>query len=209
MSHEHNDHCGHEAHDHDHDHQGGSGPDDNLFTQIDRSNVIALNANGEGSVVIKPWHQRLDESEFLQSDADDSMIIRIPFTASVKLKSLLLKTGPAEQTPSKMLLFPNSPTFDFNDVADKAAAQEFDVVQSRDVGEYHLKAAKFSNISHLTLYLPEAQGGDTLQIYYIGFLGTWTPHQNMPIITVYEAQANLADHEKIQGTDSNGFNFKA
>jgi hypothetical protein len=26
-------------------------------------------------------------------------------------------------------------------------------------------------------------------------------HKNKPIITVYETQANLADHEKIQGLD--------
>jgi hypothetical protein len=26
-------------------------------------------------------------------------------------------------------------------------------------------------------------------------------HKNNPVITVYEAQANIADHPKIQGTD--------
>jgi hypothetical protein len=29
--------------------------------------------------------------------------------------------------------------------------------------------------------------------------------KNQPVIAVYEAQANLADHEKIQGTDGNIF----
>lgn len=31
-------------------------------------------------------------------------IIRIPFTGSVKLRSLLLKTGPADLTPLKVML---------------------------------------------------------------------------------------------------------
>jgi hypothetical protein len=65
----------------------------------------------------------------LESDADDQMldqtrhtltlqtndlnpqcrIIRIPFTASVKLRALLLKTGPTDQTPSKVVLVLSSP----------------------------------------------------------------------------------------------------
>lgn len=71
MSHNHNhDHshsCNDESHshdDHDHDHSHSSeatGPQDNLYIHIDRSNVVALNATGEGKEVIKPWHERLDE----------------------------------------------------------------------------------------------------------------------------------------------------
>jgi hypothetical protein len=34
----------------------------------------------------------------------ESSIIRIPFTGSVKLRSLLLKSGPGEQTPAKVAL---------------------------------------------------------------------------------------------------------
>ena len=64
--HDHNDHahCGDESHDHDHDHSSqASGPQDNLFIHIDRNNVVALNASDEGSIVIKPWHERMDETK--------------------------------------------------------------------------------------------------------------------------------------------------
>lgn len=62
MPHQHDDNCGHEAHEHDHDHDASDlGPQDNLFPVIDRSNVVALNASGDGPEIIKPWHQRLDE----------------------------------------------------------------------------------------------------------------------------------------------------
>jgi len=137
MPHDHDHTCGHEAHEHDHDHEAPSGQlgfQDNLYTRIDRSNVIALNANGQGSDVIKPWNERLDESKvcrpnewttfsepikFLESDADDQMfvscciqgallttirIVRIPFTGLVRLKALLLKAGPEGHTPSKIQL---------------------------------------------------------------------------------------------------------
>ncbi|KAI0028976.1 galactose-binding domain-like protein [Vararia minispora EC-137] len=195
---EHHDH-GHE-HDHDHDMPGG-GPQDNLFVHIDRENVVALNSTSQGSTVIKPWHERTDETKFVESDADDQLILRVPFTGSVKLRSLLLKTGPADLTPTKVALFPNIESFDFSDLADREPTHQHPVAQSRDVGEYALKPAKFSSVSTITLFFPAAQGGDVTRVYYVGFLGQFTQHRVAPIITVYEAQANPADHQKIKGTD--------
>ncbi|KAA1467425.1 DUF1000-domain-containing protein [Dentipellis sp. KUC8613] len=204
MSHSHNhnhDHCGDESHDHDHDHDHpqSTGTQDNIFIHIDRPHVVALNASGEGPEVIKPWDKRLDEAVYLESDADDQMIIRIPFTGSVKLRALLLKTGPGDQTPSKVSVFANEDDLDFDNASDKQPAQELTVAQGREVGEYALKPAKFPNVSSVTLFFPASQGADNIRIYYVGFMGTWTERD--PVITVYESHANLADHEKIQGTD--------
>jgi len=145
----------------------------------------------------------MDESESLESDADDQMIIRIPLIGSAKLRALLLKTGPADQTPEKVLLFANENNMDFDDVLAKKPSQEFAIPQGRDVGEYTLKSGKFSNVSSVTLFFPAAQGADTVQIYYIGLLGQWSERKEQPVITVYEAQANIADHEKIRGTEGN------
>ena len=54
-----------DAHDHDHDHglPEDVGYRDNLFSRIDRANVVALNVEepGKGPEVVKPWDQRLDE----------------------------------------------------------------------------------------------------------------------------------------------------
>ncbi|KZT19231.1 DUF1000-domain-containing protein [Neolentinus lepideus HHB14362 ss-1] len=207
MSHHHHDNCGHEAHDHDHDHGHGhdepGGPKDNLFIRIDRPNVVALNADKEGPEVIKPWDKRLDEEVFVESDADDQLIIRVPFTGSVKLRAVLLKTGPADQTPAKVLLYANENNLDFSDATDKKPTQEFAVAQGREVGEYSVMPAKFSNITSITLFFPASQGADTTRIYYVGFLGSWSERKENPVITVYEAHANLADHEKIRGTEGN------
>lgn len=68
MSHNH-DHGSCNDHSDQHDHQHGPpeavGPRDNLFTRIDRDNVMALNAQdpAKGPEVIKPWDQRLDEDK--------------------------------------------------------------------------------------------------------------------------------------------------
>jgi hypothetical protein len=58
--------CGDEGHNHDHEHDLSFelGPQDNLFSQVDLQNVTVLNAAGEeGSIVIKPWDRRLDETK--------------------------------------------------------------------------------------------------------------------------------------------------
>jgi len=195
--------CHDESHDHDHDHPSETGPSDNLYAYIELANVTALNVseNTPGAKVIKPWHERLDETVWIDSDADDQLIVRVPFTGSVNLRSVLLKCGPGEQTPANVRLFANSDHLDFSDIADRTCAQELNIPQGREVGEYAVKPAKFQNVSSVTLFFPSSQGAETIRIYYIGLRGTWTERKRDPVITVYESRANLADHEKIQGTD--------
>lgn len=36
------------------------------------------------------------------------------------------------------------------------------------------RAAKFTNISSITVFFPASQGADETRIYYLGFLGHWS-----------------------------------
>lgn len=80
------------------------------------------------------------------------------------------------------------------------------------------RPAKFPSVTSLTLFFPASQGADTTRIYYIGFLGQWTEvgslltlsiggpnnlrqRNDKPVIAVYEARANPADHKGIRGID--------
>ena len=54
---------------------------------------------------------------------------------------------------------------------------------------------KFSNVRWLTLYFPENFGADQTIIDYIGLSGEWTPLIKDPVITLYEAAPNPADHQ--------------
>ena len=54
---------GQDSHDHSHDQSDDLGPQDNLYTYIDRQNVVALNIGDyQSSSIIKPWHLRMDEN---------------------------------------------------------------------------------------------------------------------------------------------------
>ncbi|KAG8834444.1 hypothetical protein FRC17_008810 [Serendipita sp. 399] len=194
-------HHGHDCHDehsdqhtHSHDVPLDEVPRETLWGIIDHTNVVALNVVEQRNI-LKPWEDRNDEeivrnysnlslkdslvdptgTQYLESDADDQMIIRIPFTdSSAKLVSILVKAGPGEQTPAKLRLFVNKESLDFDDVEHTEIAQELDIPQSREVGEYQLKPAKFSNVRNLAIFVPAAQGSETTRIYYLGFTGSFT-----------------------------------
>ncbi|GAA5997925.1 PITH domain-containing protein [Rhodotorula paludigena] len=174
-----------------------------LYQHVDRDKVVALNAEEgkEGKVVIRPWDQRQQEDEWLESDADEQLILHIPFTGNVKLRSILVKTGPAGYTPDKMLVFANQ-LLDFDEATSQDVTQNFDVAATKEVVEYAVRPAKFPSVRSLTLFFPSNHGEDTTRVSFVGFKGEYSALTRDPIITVYEAQANPADHAKIPGLDS-------
>ncbi|GFZ08557.1 PITH domain protein [Actinidia rufa] len=92
---------------HDHsceDHDCSS--DFSLYKHVDLSKVSALNEAVPGSVktVFKAWEQRLNSSEgHLESnDGDPELLVFIPFTSDVKIKSISVVGGADGTSPSKM-----------------------------------------------------------------------------------------------------------
>ncbi|GAA6063140.1 hypothetical protein JCM10212_001188 [Sporobolomyces blumeae] len=174
-----------------------------LYPFVDKDKVVALNAQLDSvppHVVIRPWDQRDRDEEWLESDADEQLILRIPFTGSVKLRSILIKAGPGGFTPDKMQVFANR-QLDFDEATSTEVTQSFDVAATNQVAEYVVRPAKFPSVTSLTLFFPSNHGEDTTRISFVGFRGEYTPLKRDPIITVYEAQANPADHAKIPGLD--------
>ena len=96
-SHSHDDHSGH-GHDHDHDHSHDVTPalESTLYSQLDFDGISTLNEEESESgvgIVKKTWAQRLDEEPELKSDADEQLLMYIPFVSSPR--SLLLYNSPA------------------------------------------------------------------------------------------------------------------
>ncbi|XP_038981235.1 PITH domain-containing protein 1 isoform X4 [Phoenix dactylifera] len=77
-----------------------------LYKHIDFSKVSALNESIAGSVksVFKPWEHRVDTSEGLleSNDGDPELLVFIPFTSDVKIKSISVVGGAGGTSPSKM-----------------------------------------------------------------------------------------------------------
>ena len=101
-----------------------------------------------GRLVFKPWERRLDKTECVESDADEELLINIPFTGDVKLKGLIVIGGEDDTHPDKVKdhddefnidmmathqvrLFKNRENMSFDD-AGAAADQEFSLVRDTD-----------------------------------------------------------------------------
>ncbi|KAG2232548.1 galactose-binding domain-like protein [Thamnidium elegans] len=198
MSHCHDEHC-----EHDHSDLPESGEQFLLYSKIDLDNVRCLNESelNSGKKVIRPWNERMDDLKLVESDADEQLIVVIPFTGSVKLRSICLRTDPTDSAPSKMKVFINRDDVDFDTADSYTPVQEFDLVEgSNNVIEYGVRITKFTSVRNIILYFPENFGEDTSIIRYIGFKGEWTEIKRDPIITIYEAKANPADH-KVPGAE--------
>ncbi|XP_047342170.1 PITH domain-containing protein 1 [Impatiens glandulifera] len=181
-----------------------------LYKHIDFSKVSALNESVTGSVksVFKSWERRLDTSEGIleSNEGDPELIVFIPFTSDVKIKSISVVGGADETSPSKMRAFINREGIDFSDAQTMQPVQEWDLVENfQGILEYQTRYSKFQSVASLTLHFPESFGSDKSQIYYIGLKGEATQLKRDVIATiVYEIMPNPSDH-KTRAETGGGF----
>lgn len=43
--------------------------------------------------MIKPWNEREDDTRYADSGVDDQLVIHVPFSQNVRVRSILLKLG--------------------------------------------------------------------------------------------------------------------
>ncbi|XP_047154642.1 PITH domain-containing protein 1 isoform X1 [Vigna umbellata] len=172
-----------------------------LYQHIDISKVFALNEATPGSVksVFKAWEDRLNTSgEHLKSnEGDPELLVFIPFTSDVKIKSISIVGGAYGTSPSKMRVFINREGIDFSDAQSMQAVQEWDLVENmQGVLEYQTRYSKFQSVANITLHFPESFGGDITEIHYIGFKGEATQMKRDAVANiVYELLPNPSDHK--------------
>ncbi|KAM0826710.1 hypothetical protein ACQ4PT_068681 [Festuca glaucescens] len=196
-----------------HDHECEShncAADWSLYNHVDIPKVVALNESVAGSVksVFKPWEQRLETSGgFLESnEGDPELLVFIPFTSDVKIKSIAVVGGADGSSPSRMRAFINREGIDFSDAQNMQPVQEWELAENlRGVLEYQTRYSRFQGVANLTLHFPDNFGGDTTKIYYIGLRGEATQNKRDVVVTiVYEVMPNPSDH-KTKSETGGGF----
>lgn len=172
-----------------------------LYKHIDLPRVNALNEATSGSVksVFRAWEQRLDSSVgYLESnEGDPELIVFIPFTSDVKIKSISIVGGSDGTSPSKMRAFINRDGIDFTDAQSMQAVQEWELAENlQGVLEYQTRYSRFQGVGNLTLHFSDNFGADTTQILYIGLKGEATQLKRDVVATiVYEITPNPSDHK--------------
>jgi PITH domain len=83
--------------------------------------------------------------------------------------------------------------------------QEWEMVEyppEDDVVEYPTRMARFSQVRSVALFFPGNFGdSETTHIDYIGFKGEWEELKQEAVVTVFELNANPADHPKTKSGD--------
>jgi hypothetical protein len=233
MSHPHDHYDGQDPLDHTHDHAHAHAHDHSdditpalqnlLYDQIDFGAVNCLNESAPGAavrVLQKPWAQRLDPAPELASDADEQLLLSVPFvptpdhprlnglidshsfTGQVRLHSVLIRTSTAPCAPRTLRLHINRDDLDFGTAADLPATQTLELAQGNDVQEYPVRRALFNATRLLSLFVEDNWGAgeeEVSRISYVGFKGEFMRLNKEPVSVLYEAAANPADHKGIVG----------
>ncbi|POR38072.1 60S ribosomal protein L3 [Tolypocladium paradoxum] len=211
MSHCHDEHAGHghDDHDHEHDHSDDITPalQASLYEQINFDEITTLNESRRDAgkaVVKKTWAERLDTEPELESDADEQLLMTVPFTAQVKLHSILLRTSPAACAPRTLHLYVNRADLDFASAEDLEPVQKLELSQTSEVQEIPVKRALFGKVQRLGLFFVDNFGGgdeEASRLSYIGFKGEWTRLGRAPANILYEAAPQPGDH-KVKGASN-------
>ena len=122
--------------------------------------------------MFKPWHERHSRESYVESDADEQLIVHIPFTSDVTLKSICIIAATGEEHPSKMLAFKNREDVDFDNADAMRPDQEWALNEDPEGSHpYETLIAKFNGLRNINLYFPENFGGEKTKIYFIGLRG--------------------------------------
>ncbi|KAK0634915.1 PITH domain-containing protein [Bombardia bombarda] len=210
-------HDEHSAHGHDHSHGGAEHDhsDDitpalqhSLYQHISFDGITTLNEAQYGSgkaICKKTWAERLTEDPELASDADEQLLVNIPFTGQVKLHAILLRTSDSDSAPRTLKVLVNREDVDFGTAEDAEGTQTFELSRTSEVQELPVKRARFGAVRRLALFFEDNFGEgeeDVTRIGYVGFRGEWMQLGRAPANILYEAAANPSDH-KIKGTGVN------
>ncbi|PYH82112.1 DUF1000 domain protein [Aspergillus uvarum CBS 121591] len=214
----HHHHHGHGGHCHDedgHDHSNDITPaiQSLLYSQVQFDSITTLNeaAPKSGAAIVKKtWAERLDDEPELESDADEQLLMYIPFTGQVKVHSLLIYTAPTPSAPKTLKLFKNRDDIDFATASELSPTQTIEIPQpvaGADVFEIPLNRAHWNTTTSITLFFEDNWSDgeeDVTKVGYLGFKGTFMALNREPVNFLYEAAANPNDHVAIQGVNGVG-----
>ncbi|KAL5566254.1 hypothetical protein UlMin_029418 [Ulmus minor] len=145
-----------------------------LLDFIDWSGVECLNQSSSHSLAnaLKQGY-REDDGLNLESDADEQLLIYIPFLQVVKLHSIVIK-GPEEEAPKTVKLFSNKEHMGFSNVNDFPPSDTAVLTPENVKGKpVVLKYVKFQNVRSLTIFIEDNQSESELtKVQKIGLCGT-------------------------------------
>lgn len=123
---------------------------------------------------------RDDDGLFLESDADEQLLINLPFMQVVKLHTVII-LGPPEEGPKTIKLYVNRQNMGFSNVGDFPASDILTLSPEHLKGKpLSLKYLKFQNVHSLTIFIEDNQEStDVTKINKMAFFGSTVETTNM------------------------------
>ncbi|KAJ7349391.1 PITH domain-containing protein [Mycena albidolilacea] len=152
--------------------------DVSLLEHVDIQQLNCLNESTDHSFAGIVAQKKVNTtSSYLLSDADEQLLLNIPFHQSVRVRSIVIKSSAGEQAPKRVKLLVNRPSIGFEDVED---AEEPEVAQILDLPEddvkngrpIQLRFVRFQAVNSLHIFVVSNQGGvDETRIDAVDVLG--------------------------------------
>ncbi|KAI0653209.1 DUF1000-domain-containing protein [Cubamyces menziesii] len=153
-----------------------------LLEQLDLSQLTCLNEAQEHTLKsIVANKKKNTGSAYLLSDADEQLLLSLPFSQTVKVRAIALQTSNVAQGPRKIRLVINRPSLSFDDVEDEASVvQEIDLSEEdvREGRKVPLRFVRFQSVNSLHIFVVSNQGGedetriDAIEVFGTPVMGT-------------------------------------
>lgn len=142
-----------------------------------------------------PFSNVLTNSDsFLESDADEQLLLDIQFNQPIKLHSIKLIAKSAAHAPSLVKLFVNRINMGFEDAESSPPTQELTFSEGLTSGDgtiVELRFVKFQRVNNLVMFVKNNQGKeDTTRINHIRFFGQPIDSTDMKELKKTEAPSN-------------------
>ncbi len=119
--------------------------------------------------------EREDAQSFLQSDADEELLISLKFMEAVKISAIQIESGDADTAPSSLKLFVNKVGLDFDSARSEKPTQELTLAAMNvrpGAKPCDLRFVLFQKVSTLDIFIPANQSeGEVTTVSKLVLLG--------------------------------------
>mmetsp|Transcript_6972 Transcript_6972/g.10989 ORF Transcript_6972/g.10989 Transcript_6972/m.10989 type:complete len:263 (-) Transcript_6972:205-993(-) len=157
-----------------------TGVDDGKYSVITEGSILDLvdcsragcmneSASHPLSSILGNKPTQTPSSSFLESDADEQLLIVLPFKQTVKPRAVVLHAKIQESAPKTVKVFINMPNLEFQDAEDADPTVEF--TMEGETATFKLPAAKCNCVSSMTIFVEDNHGADATVLHHLDIIG--------------------------------------
>ena len=170
---------------------------------MEKTSCLNEEVANSGKTVFKDFDDRFDKEKFVSSDCDGELLLIVPFTAQVKVRSICVIAKGENKFPTKLRLYVNNENVDFS-LVENEPVQEF-IINQNLTGDLHnaVKVSKFSSVHKLIIHLVNPNE-EIIEVSYIQIKGENTNIKRKAVQTVYELKPN-AEKKDLKDLEKNPY----